>query len=130
MDACTTALIVFVSASNKNLKTWLLYAFSDLRISLGLSVYLPNTVSISPLFVTGSYKKRDLHHRILSFFPTNKNCSYFQRTPLHHITQNAIIAHTSQDYRICITRFRIYITRFSNIHHKILNIHHKIIEYT
>ena len=79
---------------------------------------------------TGNYKKRDLHHRILSLFPTNKNCPYFQRTPLHHITQNAIIAHTSQDYRICITRFRIYITRFSNIHHKILNIHHKIIEYT
>ena len=56
-------------------------------------------------------------------FPTNENCLYLQRTPLHHITQNAIIAHTSQDYRICMTRF-------SNIHHKILNIHHKIIEYT
>ena len=40
-----------------------------------------------------------------------------------YITQNAIIAHTSQDYRK-------YITRFSNMHHKILNIHHKIFEYT
>ena len=42
--------------------------------------------------------------RILSLFQTNENCPFFQRTPLHHITQNAIIAHTSQFYRLYITR--------------------------
>ena len=74
---------------------------------------------LSPEALHGKF----LHHRILSLIPTNENCPYFQRTPLHHITQNAIIVHTSQDYRICITGFY-------NIHHKIFNIHHKIIEYT
>lgn len=65
----------------------------------------------------------NLHHRMLLLLPTNKNFPYFQRTQLHHINQNAIIVHTSDDFRKYITRLsRQYVRRFSSIHHKILNI--------
>ena len=35
----------------------------------------------------------------------NENCPFCQRPQLHHLIQNAIITHTSQDYIIHITRY-------------------------
>ena len=35
---------------------------------------------------------------MLLLFTTYENCCYFRRTQLHHITHNAIIAQTSQDF--------------------------------
>ena len=59
--------------------------------------------------------------QMLSLFPTNESCPYFQRTLLHHITHYyCTYTCTSQEYKSQNHRYRICLTWFSNIHHKIL----------
>ena len=102
---------------NENIQIVTIQSFSKITEYLRrqTSVNVDLKINLKKYFYASKFNAaniHNLHHRMFLLYPTNEIFPYFERTTLHHITQNTITCtYITRLWNIHYKSFRIYITR-------------------